>query len=160
MPINEATGLAQDMGVTEEMMACPLPRVPLIDPENIPEHLAAELAPLYERGVKRWGKVSRFLRLLGWVPGFVEGWQIMDGKLRVQHQKTDPEYLTWPNSSSSRRRFSPNATTDSGTTSSSVGLRVSRRRKSIYWRATAGGTAICSTRRKKPPSTGRRKLRT
>ena len=93
MPINEATGLAQDMGITEEMMACPLPRVPLIDPENIPEHLAAELAPLYERGVKRWGKVSRFLRLLGWAPGFVEGWQIMDGKLRVQHQKTDPEYL-------------------------------------------------------------------
>ena len=34
MPINEATGLAQDMGVTEEMMACPLPRVPLIDPET------------------------------------------------------------------------------------------------------------------------------
>ena len=93
MPINEATGLSQDMGVTEEMMACPLPRVPLIDPENIPEHLAAELAPLYERGVKRWGKVSRFLRLLGWAPGFVEGWQIMDGKLRVQHQKTDPESL-------------------------------------------------------------------
>ena len=34
MPINEATGLAQDMGVTEEMMACPLPRVPLIDPDE------------------------------------------------------------------------------------------------------------------------------
>ena len=93
MPINEATGLAQDMGVTEEMMACPLPRVPLIDPENIPEHLAEELAPLYERGVKRWGKVSRFLRLLGWAPGFVEGWQIMDGKLRVRHRDSDPEYI-------------------------------------------------------------------
>ena len=45
MPINEATGLSQDMGVTEEMMACPLPRVPLIDPENIPEHLAANWRP-------------------------------------------------------------------------------------------------------------------
>lgn len=93
MPIDKATGLAREMGVTEEMMACPLPRVPLIDPDNIPAHLASELAPLYARGVKRWGRVSRFLRLLGWAPGFVEGWQIMDGKLRVAHQKTDPEYL-------------------------------------------------------------------
>ncbi len=93
MPISEDTGLARDMGVTEEMMACPLPRVPLIDPEDIPEHLAAELAPLYARGKRRWGRVSRFLRLLGWAPGFVEGWQIMDGKLRVARRESDPEYL-------------------------------------------------------------------
>ena len=83
MPINKTTGLTTRMGVTDEMMACPAPRVPLIDPNNIPEHLRAELAPLFERGKKRWGTVSRFVRLLGWAPGFVEGWQTMDGKLRV-----------------------------------------------------------------------------
>ena len=77
MPINESTGLTEGMGVTEEMMACPTPRVPIIDPDNIPEHLRAELAPLYERGKKRWGAISRFSRLLGWAPGFVEGWQVM-----------------------------------------------------------------------------------
>jgi len=49
MPINKTTGLTTRMGVTDEMMACPAPRVPLIDPNNIPEHLRAELAPLFER---------------------------------------------------------------------------------------------------------------
>jgi len=93
MTINRTTGLTQQMGVTEEMMACPVPRVPLIDPENIPLHLEEVLAPLYERGKKRWGTVSRFIRLLGWAPGFVEGWQIMDGKLRVSHRESDPEYV-------------------------------------------------------------------
>lgn len=93
MPINESTGLTEGMGVTEEMMASPAPRVPIIDPDNIPEHLRAELAPLYERGKKRWGAISRFSRLLGWAPGFVEGWQVMDGKLRVDHRKSDPEYV-------------------------------------------------------------------
>ena len=93
MPINKSTGLAAEMGVTDEMMACPVPRVPLIDPDNIPEHLRTELAPLYERGIKRWGTVSRFIRLLGWAPGFVEGWQKMDGGLRVRHRDSDPEYV-------------------------------------------------------------------
>jgi len=93
MPINKTTGLTAGMGVTEEMMTCPVPRVPLIDPDNIPEHLRAELGPLYERGKKRWGTVSRFIRLLGWAPGFVEGWQIMDGKLRVRCRESDPEFV-------------------------------------------------------------------
>ncbi|MBT3352007.1 MAG: hypothetical protein HOC91_00845 [Nitrospinaceae bacterium] len=93
MSINKNTGLTEGMGVTDEMMACPAPRVPLIDPDNIPAHLQAELAPLFERGKKRWGTVSRFVRLLGWAPGFVEGWQIMDGKLRVNHHESDPEYV-------------------------------------------------------------------
>lgn len=93
MSIDKTTGLTAGMDVTEEMMACPIPRIPLIDPENIPEHLHDELAPLYERGIKRWGSVSRFIRLLGWAPGFVEGWQIMDGKLRVRHHESDPEYV-------------------------------------------------------------------
>ena len=93
MPINKTTGLTTRMGVTDEMMACPAPRVPLIDPNNIPEHLRAELAPLFERGKKRWGTVSCFVCLLGWAPGFVEGWQMIDGKLRVQHHESDPEYV-------------------------------------------------------------------
>ena len=92
MPINEPR-VSPGNGRHRRDDGLPPSRVPLIDPDNIPEHLREQLAPLYARGKRRWGRVSRFLRLLGWAPGFVEGWQIMDGKLRVAHQKSDPEYL-------------------------------------------------------------------
>ncbi len=47
MAVDRKTGLTDDMGVTGEMMAHPDPRVPLIDPENIPEELQDELGPAF-----------------------------------------------------------------------------------------------------------------
>ena len=74
MPIDKVTGLTPNMGVTEEMMACPIPRVPLIDPENIPEDLQSELEPAYKWAADMWGTVPRYLRMLGHAPGAVQAW--------------------------------------------------------------------------------------
>lgn len=93
MSIDENTGLAAGMGVTEEMMACPLPRLPLIDPENIPQALKEELEPAYEWSARMWGTVPRYLRLLGHAPGAVEAWQLLDQKLRINYLKSDPDYV-------------------------------------------------------------------
>ena len=93
MSINETTGLTPDMGVTEEMMACPMPRVSLIDPENIPEDLQSELGPAYDWSVKMWGTVPRYLRMLGHVPGAVEAWQLLDQKLRINYLEKNPDFV-------------------------------------------------------------------
>lgn len=93
MSINDVTGLTPDMGVTEEMMACSLPRVPLIDPENVPEDLKEELEPAYEWSTNMWGTVPRYLRMLGHAPAAVEAWQLLDQKLRINYLKSDPDYV-------------------------------------------------------------------
>lgn len=93
MPIDKVTGLTPDMGITEEMMACPIPRVPLIDPENIPEDLQSELEPAYKWSADMWGTVPRYLRMLGHAPGAVQAWQLLDQKLRINYLKSDPDYV-------------------------------------------------------------------
>lgn len=93
MAIDETTSLSPDMGVTEEMMACPMPRVPLIDPENIPNDLKEELEPLYEWSRKMWGTVPRYLRMLSHAPATVEAWMLLDQQLRTNYLKTDPDYV-------------------------------------------------------------------
>lgn len=93
MAIDETTGLTPDMGVTAEMMASPMPRVPLIDPENIPEELQEELGPAYEWATRMWGGVPRYLRMLGHAPAAVEAWQLLDQKLRIQYLKKDPDFV-------------------------------------------------------------------
>lgn len=93
MSIDETTGLTREMDITEEMMACPLPRVPLIDPENIPEELKEELEPAYEWAMNMWGTVPRYLRMLGHAPVTVEAWQLLDQKIRINYLKKDPEYV-------------------------------------------------------------------
>jgi len=93
MPIDKITGLTPNMGVTEEMMACPIPRVPLIDPENIPEDLQSELGPAYKWATDMWGTVPRYLRMLGHAPGAVEAWQLLDQKMRINYLKRDPDYV-------------------------------------------------------------------
>ena len=47
MSINSSSNLPEDLGITDEMMACPLPRIPFVPPENIPKDLEEELSPLY-----------------------------------------------------------------------------------------------------------------
>ena len=43
MSINSSSNLPEDLGITDEMMACPLPRIPFVPPENIPKDLEEEL---------------------------------------------------------------------------------------------------------------------
>ncbi|NQV82799.1 MAG: hypothetical protein HQ494_03165 [Rhodospirillales bacterium] len=93
MVVDHSTGLAADMGITDEMMAHPDPRVPLIDSENIPEELQAELAPAFEWSKQMWGTVPRFLRMLGHAPVAVEAWLLMDQKIRIDYLEKDPDYV-------------------------------------------------------------------
>lgn len=93
MAVDHSTGLASDMGITDEMMAHPDPRVPFIDPDNIPEDLQAELGPAYEWSREMWGTVPRFLQMLGHAPGAVEGWMQLDQKIRVDYLKKDPDWV-------------------------------------------------------------------
>lgn len=93
MSVDHNTGLSADMGITDEMMAHPDPRVPLIDPENIPAELQAELAPAFEWSKQMWGTVPRFFRMLAHVPAAVEGWLLLDQKIRVDYLEKDPDYV-------------------------------------------------------------------
>ena len=93
MTVDTQTSLTPEMGVTEEMMAHPEPRVPLLDPDNIPEELQAELGPAYAWATKMWGTVPRYLRMLGHAPVAVEAWQLLDQKIRINYLKDDPEYV-------------------------------------------------------------------
>ncbi|MDW3180086.1 MAG: hypothetical protein R8J94_22110 [Acidimicrobiia bacterium] len=93
MNVDENTGLTAEMGVSAEMMAHPDPRVPLIDPENIPEELQAELGPAYAWSTEMWGTVPRYLRMLGHAPVAVEAWQLLDQKIRIDYLDTDRDYV-------------------------------------------------------------------
>ena len=93
MAVDHKTGLTAELGITDEMMAHPDPRVPLIDPENIPEELQAELGPAYEWSKQMWGTVPRYLRMLGHAPVVVEAWQLLDQKIRIDYLETDPDYV-------------------------------------------------------------------
>lgn len=93
MVVDENTGLTPEMGVTEEMMACPLPRVPFIAPDRVPENLREELDPLYEKSVRMWGTVPRYLQMLAHAPAAVEAWILLDQRLRIDRLKNDPEYV-------------------------------------------------------------------
>jgi hypothetical protein len=93
MPIDHNTSLTPEMGITEEMMAKPEPRVPLIDPEHIPEALRAELEPAYRWSREIWGTVPRYLQMLGHAPAAVEAWLLLDQKLRTDYLETDPDYV-------------------------------------------------------------------
>ena len=93
MPVDEQSGLTPEMGVTEEMMWHPDPRVPLIDPENIPADLQEELGPAYAWSKRMWGTVPRYLRMLGHAPAAVEAWQLLDQKLRINYLQSDPDYV-------------------------------------------------------------------
>ncbi len=93
MAIDESSGLAPEMGVSAEMMSRPTPRVPLIDPDDIPDELKDELQPAYEWAVKMWGTVPRYLQMLGHAPGAVEAWMLLDQKLRIDYLKKDPDFV-------------------------------------------------------------------
>ena len=93
MVFDHKTGLTADLGITDEMMAHPNPRVPLLDPDNIPEDLQAELGPAFDWSKQMWGAVPRYLRMLGHAPVAVEAWQLLDQKIRIDYLETDPDYV-------------------------------------------------------------------
>ena len=93
MAVNEKTGLTPGMGVSEEMMACPVPRVPFVAPGSLPEDIREELGPSYKWAMEMWGTVPRFFQMLGHAPVAVEAWMLLDQKLRINRLKTDPDYI-------------------------------------------------------------------
>ena len=93
MAVDRTTDLPQAWGITTEMMANPKPRIPLIEPGQIPEDLRKELEPFYNKSVEKWGTVPRFFQMLAHSPVLVEAWQLIDTKVRFGYLKTDPEFL-------------------------------------------------------------------
>ena len=94
MRISETTGLAPEMGITDDMMACPMPRVPLLaDPESVPEDIRDELQKCFEGARRTWGSWPRYFQMLGHAPATVEAWILLDQKLRAAYLHTDPEYV-------------------------------------------------------------------
>jgi len=93
MAIHESMGLTQDMGITEEMMACPMPRVPLLGtPEDFPVEIRDELQRCYESSLRTWGAWPRYFQMLAHAPAAVEAWVLLDQKLRIPYVKGDPKY--------------------------------------------------------------------
>ena len=93
MAVNERTGLAPGMGVTEEMMACPVPRVPFVPPGDIPADIREELAPSYEWSLGMWGTVPRYFQMLAHAPVAVQAWLLLDQKIRINRLRTNPDYV-------------------------------------------------------------------
>lgn len=75
--------------VTDELMACPMPRVPFVAPGTEPE----SVAPIYEENRRIWGTVPRYVQLLAHVPAAAEMWTLMDREIRHKRMRTDPEHV-------------------------------------------------------------------
>ena len=93
MPIDKESGLTEGMGITEEKIAYPEPRLPLNAPDNLPEGIREEVEPLYDWSQRIWGSVPRFLQMLAHAPVAVEAWMLLDQKLRIDRLKTEPGYV-------------------------------------------------------------------
>ncbi|HJP13901.1 MAG: hypothetical protein QF701_02575 [Nitrospinota bacterium] len=93
MPIDKESGLTEGMGITEEKIAYPEPRLPLNAPDNLPEGIREEVEPLYDWSRRIWGSVPRFLQMLAHAPVAVEAWMLLDQKLRIDRLKTEPGYV-------------------------------------------------------------------
>jgi len=94
MPINDATNLPSEMGISDHMMAHPEVRVPLLaSPDVFPPEIRAELEPCYHHSMRMWGAWPRYLQMLGHAPAAVEAWMLLDQKLRIDYLKQDPDYV-------------------------------------------------------------------
>ncbi|MFQ5691987.1 MAG: hypothetical protein ACE5IM_02940 [Nitrospinota bacterium] len=56
-----------------------MPRIPYCDEAETPP----EMVPLFEESERQWGTRPRYFRLFGHAPAFVEAWQLIDRKLRL-----------------------------------------------------------------------------
>jgi len=93
MAIDRTTSLPEEWGITLEMMENPEPRVPFVEPGNIPEEIRNQLEPHYQISLDKWGSVPRFFQMLGHSPVIVEAWMLLDANLRMTYLNTDPEFL-------------------------------------------------------------------
>ena len=93
MAIDRTTSLPEEWGITLEMMENPEPRVPLVQPDSIPEEIRNQLQPHYQISLNKWGSVPRFFQMLGHSPVIVEAWMLLDANLRMTYLNTDPEFL-------------------------------------------------------------------
>ncbi len=94
MSINESTGLAPEMGITDAMMACPMVRVPLLkEPGGFPEDIRDELKKCFDDSHRTWGSWPRYFQMLGHAPATVEAWILLDQQLRAAYLQKDPEYV-------------------------------------------------------------------
>ncbi len=93
MAIDRATSLPEGWGITLEMMENPSPRVPFVEPVNIPEEIQDALEPYYRRSLEKWGSVPRYFQMLGHSPVIVEAWMLLDANLRMAYLNTDPEFV-------------------------------------------------------------------
>ena len=93
MAIDENSGLTTEMGITDEMMACPLPRIPFATPDTAPQEDREEVRAVHDWATNMWGTVPRFIQLLSNAPPTAEAWMILDQKLRINRLKTDPDYI-------------------------------------------------------------------
>ena len=89
MPIDWATGLNAEVETTAEAMACPMPRVKLIEPGTE----TGELKELYDESRSMWGSVPRYLQMLANAPAAVQGWDLLDRRLRLDHLPEESEYV-------------------------------------------------------------------
>lgn len=68
-----------------------MPRIPYCDEVETPR----EMIPLFEEAKRQWGtERPRYYRLFGHAPAFVEAWQLIDRKLRLNRlQAGDSEFV-------------------------------------------------------------------
>jgi hypothetical protein len=93
MPVDENTGLTEEMGVTGEMMSNPEPRIPFATPESAPGEDRDDVQAVHDWANAMWGTVPRFIQLLSNAPPAAEAWMMLDQKLRIDRLNTDPEYI-------------------------------------------------------------------
>ena len=93
MTIDTNSGLTAEMGITDEMMTCPLPRVPFVTPSTAPQKDRAEVQAVHEWATNMWGTVPRFIQLLCNAPPAAQAWMMMDQNLRINRLQADPDYI-------------------------------------------------------------------
>ena len=93
MAFDRQTGLPADWKVTVEQMRQAKARIPLLEPDQLPDEIRDELEVPFRASLEKWGTIPRFLRMLGHSPALVETWMVMDAKVRQTARRDDPEYV-------------------------------------------------------------------
>lgn len=93
MAIDRNTSLPKEWGITLEMMREGSSRLPFVEPDDIPEDIRRELEPHYRISMEKWGTVPRYFKMLAHSPIVVRAWMLLDSKLRMAYQESDPEFL-------------------------------------------------------------------
>ena len=89
MPIDWSTGLNAEVPTSEELMACPIPRVALVSPVGA----SGEAKQIFEETVAMWGNVPRYIQLLAQSPPAARAWNLLDRELRLQHLGGESDFV-------------------------------------------------------------------